>query len=129
VGALPGAKPNACDQLFFQRLYECFKKQQVRVEKIIAKVLACSGVVYYYITKSPKHLDDGLNRNFWIGDDHEHLNLNQTRSPCSRVDGQQRNHGWHGLLVQCAAAGAHGSDVAGQCYRALNERRGLSNLA
>jgi hypothetical protein len=22
-------------------------------------VLACSGVVYYYITKSPKHLDDG----------------------------------------------------------------------
>jgi hypothetical protein len=24
-------------------------------------VLACSGVVYYYITKSPKHLDDGPN--------------------------------------------------------------------
>jgi hypothetical protein len=23
-------------------------------------VLACSGVVYYYITKSPKHLDDEL---------------------------------------------------------------------
>jgi hypothetical protein len=23
-------------------------------------VLACSGVVYYYITKSPKHLDDSI---------------------------------------------------------------------
>ena len=61
-----------------------------------------------------------------IGDDHEHLNLNQTRSPCSGPDGQQRNHGWHGLLVQCAAPSVHGSDVAGQHYGALNERRGLS---
>jgi hypothetical protein len=26
--------------------------------KILRGVLACSGVVYYYITKSPKHLDD-----------------------------------------------------------------------
>jgi hypothetical protein len=26
-------------------------------------VLACSGVVYYYITKSPKHRGDGQNRN------------------------------------------------------------------
>ena len=26
-------------------------------------MLACSGVVYYYITKSPKHPDDGPNSN------------------------------------------------------------------
>jgi hypothetical protein len=25
-------------------------------------VLACSGVVYYYITKSPKHCGDGTER-------------------------------------------------------------------
>jgi hypothetical protein len=36
-------------------------KQWVINMKIIAEVLACSGVVYYYITKSPKHLDGGLN--------------------------------------------------------------------
>jgi len=32
-------------------------------KNIFHQVLACSGVVYYYITKSPKHPDDGLNRN------------------------------------------------------------------
>jgi len=37
-----------------------FKNIRLRTKKYFHKVLACSGVVYYYITKSPKHLDDEL---------------------------------------------------------------------
>jgi len=37
-----------------------FKNSKLRTQKYFDKVLACSGVVYYYITKSPKHLDDEL---------------------------------------------------------------------
>jgi hypothetical protein len=37
------------------------QKQLVMEIKIYAKVLACSGDVYYYITKSPKHRGDRQN--------------------------------------------------------------------
>jgi hypothetical protein len=35
-----------------------FKNNWLAVKKYFHLVLACSGVVYYYITKSPQHCDD-----------------------------------------------------------------------
>jgi predicted methyltransferase len=37
-----------------------FKNIKLRTKKYFHKVLACSGDVYYYITKSPKHHGDEL---------------------------------------------------------------------
>jgi hypothetical protein len=62
VGLGPRAKPLPGEATIFDAPDNHVLKQQVRDAKIFVKVLACSGVVYYYITKSPKHPDDGLNR-------------------------------------------------------------------
>jgi hypothetical protein len=68
VAPWPGAKlaglPSiyvGAGNLFLGRIPYRLQKQWVKEGKIDAKVLACSGVVYYYITKSPKHRGDGQN--------------------------------------------------------------------
>jgi hypothetical protein len=87
-------------------------------------VLACSGVVYYYITKSPKHLDDGIG-NTEEEFSHEHFNLHKTRSPCFGPDGEQRNHGWHGLFVQRAIGPAHLGHIGCRGNHRISPRVGL----
>src|ERR1700736_1269401 len=56
-------------------------------QMIFLRVLACSGDVCNYITRSPIHRDDQQAKQPPKGDDHDHPTFHQTRRPCGRPDG------------------------------------------